>query len=406
MRHRLLNRLLRVSPARAERDKHRFTPEWHLEQAEKATGLADWGEPSPFVGLSTLLQAIRAEAELHAMGRMICVQRVQGNLSARLQLEEIKKREPELLQKPLHPPLVIAGLHRTGTTLLHRLLATLPGSAYLPTWLCLQPMPVPGALEGDPEVERRRREHRSGARITGLIAPDWEVLHESGTELPEEEALLMLASLTCLHFAVDYPVPSYGRWVLEQDARPTYRLLREHLLLYQRVFPGTRWILKAPIHLPFLEELLAEIPEAKVIVLHRDPARAIPSGIRLLEGAQLFVTAHPLRQETIDYALDYTDVALERAARVRAGSGRGKIVDIRYSDLVRDPVAAVRGIFEHFGMAWEEPFAPSLRGYLDEDRRKKRRENVYSAASYGLSGDALRERFGSYMADFGIETES
>ena len=94
-----------------------------IRAARAQTGLSDFGDESFREALAVLLRSIEREAQLHTVGRLITKARLTRSLATRLTLQDAIKRNPEVFEAELPPPIVIAGLQRTGTTLLHRLLA-------------------------------------------------------------------------------------------------------------------------------------------------------------------------------------------------------------------------------------------------------------------------------------------
>src|SRR5438034_4712201 len=97
------------------------------DAARAATSLDDFGDPYYGGGLDRLLESLR-EADLSFCGRMLTQRAIVLALRQRLLVEDLRKRDPQFFETPLTPPIVVTGLPRTGTTLLHRLLAQDPAS--------------------------------------------------------------------------------------------------------------------------------------------------------------------------------------------------------------------------------------------------------------------------------------
>src|ERR1700754_3958998 len=108
-----------------------------LTAASATTGLDDFGDPFFRPALEVLVDSIAREAHLHALGRGIIRTRLQGMLENRLHVERAFAQAPEIAALPIARPIVIAGLQRTGTTLLHRLLAADPRARALLGWEAL-----------------------------------------------------------------------------------------------------------------------------------------------------------------------------------------------------------------------------------------------------------------------------
>jgi hypothetical protein len=97
-----------------------------IDAAVKKSGLRDFGDESWRPALRRLLTSLNEEARLHPWGRFITKQRLLGLLQNRLRAEALFRKHPDILEQELKPLIVITGLQRTGTTLLHRLLAADP----------------------------------------------------------------------------------------------------------------------------------------------------------------------------------------------------------------------------------------------------------------------------------------
>src|SRR5262249_36189268 len=99
-----------------------------LAAARKHTKLSDFGEQRVLAGLPVLLDDLERHGNLSWFGEHFAArQHLLHILTNRLRIEDDLKRHPEILDVPIERPLFIVGLPRTGTTLLHNLLAQIPG---------------------------------------------------------------------------------------------------------------------------------------------------------------------------------------------------------------------------------------------------------------------------------------
>ena len=182
-----------------------------LRTAQKETGLSDFGEESFVDPLNHLLVAIQDEARLHPFGKFITRKRLVNLLCNRLRAEYWFKKHPEILDAELLPVVMITGLQRTGTTMLHRLMASDPDSRALFSWEALYPSPlIEGARSGpDPRISMARTSEK-GLRY---IAPEFFAIHPVEHDAPEEEVLLLDVSfLSTVAEAILY-VPSFKNWL-------------------------------------------------------------------------------------------------------------------------------------------------------------------------------------------------
>ena len=99
------------------------------EQAYEQTGLTDFGVDSWMEGLARLVDALDREARLNELGRAIVGGELVGYLSDRLRILAERRADPEYADVDVLPPIVLVGMGRTGTTILHELLAQIPRRA-------------------------------------------------------------------------------------------------------------------------------------------------------------------------------------------------------------------------------------------------------------------------------------
>lgn len=123
-------------------------PDRLIANARAETGLTELDEPDIEVPLRVLTRALREEARLTPGGRYFWSGRLHGILIARLRGRDWVRRHPEILEERVPPPLVILGLSRTGTTLLHRLIAADKRFYSAAWWECRFPVPAPDDMDG------------------------------------------------------------------------------------------------------------------------------------------------------------------------------------------------------------------------------------------------------------------
>ena len=120
---------------------------------------------------------------------------------------------------PIGAPIVIVGLHRTGTTLLQHLLAALPGHHYVPMWALMTPAP---------KAFRRARAYAAvaGSRFAG---PELWRIHPVFPRGPEECWMLFMPTFRVFDYALHWRIPRYTAWLDACDMRPAYREYRRTL---------------------------------------------------------------------------------------------------------------------------------------------------------------------------------
>src|SRR5690606_20867938 len=167
----------------------RLDPTRLLRDARERTGLSDFGPDDFREGLEVLCDSIENEAKLHPIGRLILHGRIRGALETRLRAEALLKRHPEIHQIPITAPIVIAGLQRTGTTMLHRLLASDPRVRSLASWEALSP--VPEKLDAPRDRDPRIRSAVIAEKGLRVMSPEFFAIHPVEAHAPEEEVILL-----------------------------------------------------------------------------------------------------------------------------------------------------------------------------------------------------------------------
>ncbi|CAI5511462.1 unnamed protein product [Closterium sp. Naga37s-1] len=295
-----------------------------LRAAYKATGLRDYGEGTFLTGLRLLLKGLEEEARLSAFGRILIWNDVQRLLRYRLQLEDTRRRHPEIEAEKIEAPVFILGLPRTGTTFLFNLLALDTSLFRSPlTWEVHHMHPPPDATCYD--TGKRIGETEAFLEGVSALLPSFQALHPVTATGPQECMGLMMYDFTSFAFpTIHFNIPSYFRWYLSSDLTPTYRLLRWQLQYLQWRGPkAPRWLLKCPAHLFSLPSLMAAFPDAKLIFTHRNPLTVLASAHSLIRGVRSIHSDHVDKSEISQTWVPAVASALAEMMRLRGIDGAG-----------------------------------------------------------------------------------
>lgn len=398
---RMYNAALASSLARRKRAS--FELEDLLDRARRSTGLRDYGDPFFHTPLSVLIDSIEREARLHALGRAIIQGRLVGMLENRLRIEQLLRDSPEIEAIPVARPIVIAGLQRTGTTMLHRLLAADPRSRALLGWEALRPAPLPG--EGRTGSASRRRAGRLAQFGLSRIAPEFFAIHPVEADAPEEDILLLDHSFTSQASEAMMRVPSYAAWLEQQVLLEPYRYLAKLLkvLAWQR--PGEFWILKTPHHMEYLGELLTVFPDALIVQTHRDPQVTMGSFCSMVGHGRGLFSDQVEPREIGRHWLRKVRRMIDRSLAVRDSGSQDSFVDVSYYELLADPIAQVRRIYAAARLELSPEARAAMEQVLARDVQHRYGRHVYSARDFGLSPAAIEETFADYRERFAIRRE-
>ena len=126
--------------------------------------------------------------------------------------------------------------------------------------------------------------------------------------------------------------------------------------------PPHLWLFKAPHHNFHLEAILAAYPDARFVMTHRDPAKAVPS------WASLVSTIFPETTGALDLhrlgreVSNHLRVGVEQAMAARARIGEDRFHDVHHRDLIADPMGVVRGVYDFLGYE----LTPSVAQTIDD----------------------------------------
>ena len=308
-----------------------------LDQARAFTGLEDFGDrwfEEPF---AVLLDALRSEARLNPAGEWAAMKQFVKVLSDRLWAQRWFDRHREILARPLPRPIVIVGPMRSGTTWLHRLLASDHRFSHLRSFETVSPVPRPEFVPGGPDF--RVTLQRRIMRLARLANPNTLAIHPTGPFEPEEELGLLVNSLYSAKHETQWWVPTYGRWTEACDAAPAYGQMARLLKLVawsQQASSLKPWILKTPQHMLDLPALLKVFPDARLIFTHRDPLSVVGSTASLAWNQTCIYSDHADPAKVGREWLRKTRLMVERAHAARADIAPGRAIDIHYADMERD----------------------------------------------------------------------
>lgn len=374
-----------------------------LDAAEARTGLSDWGgkrwhEERFRHDLAILCDEIEAGARLTPTGRSRAHSRLMTMLVSRLAYLGARNAATGADAERIAAPLIGSGMPRAGTTFLHGLFAQDPANRAVPAWQAA--MPAPLADGGD-----RAALYADILAFQGMTAPDVTAIHPFGTDLPEECIFLQEGNLGSL-YGVYWNVPAYQAAIAGK--MPAAFAWQTGVMQYlQAGRPPRRWALKGPGHLFAWRELLIAFPDARLYVNHRDPGKVIPS------IASLFAK---LRSLFSDAAVDPAALGAQQLAAWQHATGDyaawracegadARVSDVRFTDLVTDPLATVARVYDELAIALTAEARDAMARHLETDHHAAAPKRAYTLADYGLDEAAIEAAFAPYIERFSIERE-
>lgn len=317
-------------------------------------------------------------------------------LSKRLKLESERCDHPQIANERIEAPIIICGLPRSGTSLLHALLAEDAGNRAPRCWELMTPSPpAPSA------VERRLRVAKADGAIQELLAAMPEILKvhpywDEGGEVAVECEDIMQMSFVSPYFPAFFDIPDYERWRLDADHGSAYRLHHAFLQHLQWRAPGRRWALKGVAHVGHLELVAQTYPDACLVWPHRDPVELFASMVTLVAITRRAGEPAELRR-IFEEMLEMTARNLEHALAHRFARD-GRILHLRFSQVNRDPVGAIRAIYDRLGQPVSQDHETRMAVWLASPENSAGRHGrvLTDLARFGASPDEVRERLSLY----------
>jgi hypothetical protein len=159
-------------------------------------------------------------------------------------------------------------------------------------------------------------------------------------------------------------------------------------------------IMKSPPHTGRIEELAKLFPGAKFIHIARDPYTIFPSTRRLwvsLDWAQGL--QHPHHRDLDEYVLSAFERMYRGFERQRTAIAPDQLYELKYEDLVRDPVGEVRKIYEQVGLGDFEQMRPALETHVGGQKDYKTNRHELEPE---LKAE-IRRRWAGYFERYGYE---
>ena len=264
---------------------------------------------------------------------------------------------------PLHPePLFILGFWRSGTTLLHNLLATDPRWGFVTTYQAAMPDVF---LAGRRRIRRLLASRLPETRGIDNIPVDFAMPQE-------EEIALMCASACSPYVSLNFPRTAdaalaylFPRERLPPRARRRWQREYRRLLRAASLnMDGRPLLLKSPSNTARISDLLELFPAARFVYIQRNPYDTLRSYIHLL---RLMNHWHAFQRVDFHHLLRRQVKIYRRMAQTylhqRPLIPPGRLVEIRYETLEQDKTGAIRHIYDTLALDGYDAFAPGLSQY-------------------------------------------
>jgi len=369
-----------------------------IDTAKTQTGLDYFGNLDFMPRLELVMSAADADANLAPAGRAGYFGLAVRFLRARLELEDFIRKHPEIEEVQLDPPIIDAGLPRSGTTYTVQLLAADPRVRSLQHWEGLRPVADPYIKDGkDIRYELAEAEWIEA----DAISPIAKLSHEFTPDHITEDIELTGADFGGYYFEWFANIPAWRDYQYAHDPAPWLNYLRRSIkaLVFQR--GPSRWVGKCPQHMEQLAAVAKAFPGAFLVINHRDPVASIQSGITMMGYAARFTQNNLDLDQIATYWIDRYERLLRRCVEDRDLIDPARSYDLYFHKLTADPMGEMEAIYQKAGLAFDDVVRASIQEAIDANQRGRNGQLVYDLkGDFGIDPAQLRERFSFYFDRF------
>jgi hypothetical protein len=351
------------------------------------------------VGLVELLRSMEEATDLNANGRVRALHNIRDDLRRLKEIADDRARHPEIADVEIRQPLFILGLPRCGTSVLHALMGADPQVRAPLQWEIAYPSPPPEAATFDTDPRIAKYEAYLRAQLGG----DYEELikaHPLGPKITQECGSFMTTSFQSSNPVMLSRLPRFYEWFKTIDARFRYEVHKMWLQHMSWRNPRKHWVLKIQEHMYKMPALRSVYPDAIFIQPHRDPTTVIASISQLIRVIRDPAYDH---QDSAALGREFVHLwwdGLKCMMDYRKAHPDLPIYDMRYKELVADPVATIRGAYRHFDWDFTADSEAGIRAWLRDNPAGKHGARNYSLAEFGLDEQIVRNIYAEYIETY------
>jgi hypothetical protein len=294
-----------------------------------------------------------------------------------------------------HSPLFIIGHWRTGTTFLHEMLILDPRHTYPNTYECLEPNHF---LLTESLFKRNFRFLLPSRRPMDNMPAGWE-------RPQEDEFALCMMGQPSPYLTIAFPNhPPQDREALDLDELPprvrqAWKKAFLRFLGHLAFKDSRRLVLKSPTHTCRIPVLLELFPDARFVHIVRDPFVVFPSTVNLWKA---LYRAHGLQRPTFtgleEHVFNTFTHLYERLEQTKHLLASNRFHEVRYEDLIADPIGQMCSLYEHLELGGFDEVLPRLKSFLESNAGYK--TNRYPNLAPELRAE-IERRWGNVLRQFG-----
>ncbi|GGD84735.1 sulfotransferase family protein [Croceicoccus mobilis] len=379
-----------------------LAPEEMIATAMANTGLADFGSDDWREPYQALIHSLNNEANLNTTGRMLARADILRLLEGRLRVEKAYRDHPEIEDEIIDRPVFIVGQGRTGTSILQKLLGLDPENRTLMTWEAMFPA-------GEDSIAARIAKADAHFALWCGVAPQLERIHDWGGDEPIETILAESMSFQCPAWLnLIGLTPGYNTIITDDHRRRSLAYAKRVMKLSQWQRPGGRWVVKSPDASAYLPLVVEVFDGVRLIWPHRDPIRAMSSAVNMI-GNFIWARSDVLPPSGVfDFMTDPQSSAARLSKPIAEIEGgivpRGQLANIRYDELMSDPLGALESTYAQIGISLGDEGRKAIHDHFAQNPQSQRKPHRYDV---GDRERIARERpfFAEYQDYFSVPSE-
>ncbi|MEO1221926.1 MAG: sulfotransferase [Pseudomonadota bacterium] len=297
--------------------------------------------------LESLCDAVNAEAQLNALGKAMAYGQLVRVIRNRLALGELWQAQPDLIQTKLAAPIIVIGHMRSGTTRIHKLFASDPAHSHTRYQDAYHPVPRRFGMN--------RVKSAFDLAMLGALNPWLQSIHPMAVSEVEEELAWISAALHHSIYESQWHIPAYSRFSEARDPSPVYRefvrILRTDAA--HRGLADKPRVMKVPAFAEDLPTLLAQFPDARLVLARRDHDAVHRSAVSLCANQMAIQSDHCDLARIKALWEHKISLREERMARALE-DWRGPVARLHFDELNCDWQGAIKRCYDDLGVPFTE----------------------------------------------------
>ena len=351
-------------------------------------------DPSIQSRLDILISDYQNHSRLNDLGKFLVHKGLSKRLGIRLSMEMMSKNIPPFDQDG---PIFITGLPRSGTSFLFDLLHA---HSYLRspfTWEIFQANSI-----AKNKLQILIKKIRTQIELISInrLVPQLAKIHPMHQSYPEECQLITAYDLKSISFVYSANLPNYLKFISGSSFESSFRVHKNFLNALSTKEDEIMWLLKDPCHIGHIEEILNSYPKARFIFIHRNPKFSIPSISNLAYNLRLGYSDHVDPLLVGKQMLSYWQQASEKLLNSRELIPEDQMIDIKFDQLIDDPIKTVHCIFEKLSIKEDERLEEKMATRIESKKLKV--DHSYSYKSFFKTSGEVENRFENYISHFDL----